>query len=103
MSTQPPTKTATHTPGPWFVHQIPGLEAEGKMYPISANADPASALAYVGLEHQPNLANARLIAAAPDLYAALAEIYAYWTGEANDFIHLTEVARAALAKAQERL
>lgn len=56
-----------HTPGPWFVHNLPNHEQTGRMWPISANNDPGSALAYVGLQNQPNLANARLMAAAPEL------------------------------------
>jgi len=42
-------------------------------------------------------ANAALIAAAPDLYAALAEIVD--TLDASDFAHWVATARAALAKA----
>lgn len=60
-----------HTQGPWFVHQLPNHEQTGRMWPISANNDPGSALAYVGLEGQPNLANARLMAAAPELLTML--------------------------------
>lgn len=41
------------------------------MYPISAKRDPATAIAYVGAQGEPNLANARLMAAAPTLYAAV--------------------------------
>ena len=67
-----PTESSVgHTPGPWFVHQIPGIEQAGKMYPISAHDDPMGAIAYVGAQGRPNLANAKLVAAAPDLLAAL--------------------------------
>lgn len=63
-----------HTPGPWLVAGLPdryGYE--------SINADGPIAVAQVHRPERPPLpdvvgkANARLIAAAPDLYAALVE------------------------------
>lgn len=55
----------THTPGPWFAHNI-GLGPNGEghfTYPLGTDPDKAAA-------------NARLIAAAPDMLAALKAIHA---------------------------
>jgi hypothetical protein len=59
-----------HTPGPWFAHNI-GLGPNGEgpfTYPLGNDPDKAAA-------------NARLIAAAPDLLAALQAIAATSTEE----------------------
>lgn len=73
-----------HTPGPWFAHNI-GLGPNGEgpfTYPLGNDPDKAAA-------------NARLIAAAPDMLAALmlAE------QNATDRTALTAI-RAAIAKAK---
>jgi hypothetical protein len=59
-----------HTPGPWFAHNI-GLGPNGEgpfTYPLGTDPDKAAA-------------NARLIAAAPDMLAALQAIAATSTEE----------------------
>lgn len=94
-----------HTPGPWMVGtREPYVEVWG---PMRMNASPIIA----SLECQPRDANARLIAAAPELLAALHECEEYFDNRADadcdqdGFIPnkemrlLTEV-RAAIAKAE---
>ena len=59
-----------HTPGPWFAHNM-GLGPNGEgpfTYPLGTDPDKAAA-------------NARLIAAAPDMLAALQAIAATSTEE----------------------
>ncbi len=57
----------THTPGPWYA-SLDGLNADGGIRQARTNKIVASGIE-VGLEE--GIANARLIAAAPDLLAAL--------------------------------
>jgi hypothetical protein len=69
-----------HTPGPWEVHP------EGIWFDIFSKDG-----AVVSCEGIDNEANARLIAAAPDLYAAIIN---------SDDGHWTPAMRAAIAKAK---
>lgn len=64
-------KGTQYTPGPWHpvIHHM-----DDKMYPIVADADPSSAICYVGTKGYPNKANARLVAAAPELLEAATEV-----------------------------
>lgn len=65
MSTS--TWTATHTPGPWEINEGDGMAiAKVSMFAITA---PCTANIGSGLSREENAANARLIAAAPDLLA----------------------------------
>jgi hypothetical protein len=113
-----------HTPGPWEVARGDCFIIEAESYPKAYPAhlrfqsdDTGGALAYVGnREDDFGEANARLIAAAPDLVEALTTLLAYFGGPQD--VRLTElghdayvalemkvrigdliIARAALAKA----
>ncbi len=79
---------STHTPGPW------GVERDGFSIYMS-NQVVATAIAPDGASIHEQRANASLIAAAPDLLAALEQIAVART--VNDRI---SIARAALAKAK---
>lgn len=89
--------TAKHTPGPWAVgrevaidyrpYHIVGADG-GSLVAWCAGGGPKRAV--VGPEE---LANARLIAAAPDLYAALKAMLASEVGDLS-------AAEAAIAKAE---
>jgi hypothetical protein len=87
-----------HTSGPWEIE-----ERFSGSYAIEPN------VAWLGASssHQPgeNLANARLIAAAPDLYHALwlARSYAYKTGMSTAYPREWEKMNQALAKAKGEL
>src|SRR5438128_1089901 len=100
---------AIHTPGPWALDSNgPGHEVvlgRGGRHSIAAVQGPD--------DHRENLANARLIASAPDLYAAC-ELF---TAAAHDVVALlngkglacpasiafaAEQARHAIAKAEGR-
>lgn len=64
----------THTPGPWNITPPPQPFAAGDGFRVSANGDQTNWRGYITniLAGSPNAeANARLIAAAPDLLAAL--------------------------------
>jgi len=98
LASQCPTAVAAHTPGPWEA-------AESELH-----LDPCRlAIAAKGIDGDPicviknpyridatDRANARLIAAAPDLLAALREIVRH-----SNCRDAMAVARAALAKVQQ--
>ena len=98
-----PKRETKHTPGPWSVSGRDGDEI------WAARTFGATAIATVD-PGEDSRANARLIAAAPDLLVALKEIA---KGEgpfsrrplehaANTIEHMKEIARAAIAKTEGR-
>lgn len=101
-----------HTPGPWWIEDI----SKGCDFPLIHGADYSEvAIAYPGdtLGKEPRLdamyANARLIAAAPDLLAAckmaLRDLVDFLDGLPDgirsDDSATTEALRAAIAKAEK--
>ena len=91
---------SAHTPGPWSVeidHQTEAPEFirayhEGEMFDIATLSDETEDIG----------ANARLIAAAPDLLAALDDLLFYLEGYDHDYPEAApkfDRARAAIAKA----
>jgi len=98
----------THTPGPWHSFR------QGTKHFISQACDEqfrfATAIVYEQTYHPYGIAatrakaeaNARLIAAAPDLLEALREIANDWPYEtpALPADHVRKIARAAIAKAE---
>lgn len=88
-----------HTPGPWtysenaygavFVHG-------GETLTSSVGTEYKELVAGGNNHNTLTIANARLIAAAPDLLAALKQIVFDWDGEPEDMIE----ASAAIAKAE---
>jgi hypothetical protein len=115
------------TPGPWHV-DLDGLLAgsdEREIVALNADGRVVRGIAFVlldtgdfpdGDEWQEDAANARLIAAAPDLYAALSELLAAYTDGVSECTCLLDAdgsvmehpanpcveckSRAALAKAR---
>lgn len=100
---------AKHTPGPWAVFQANGAA------PIYVQASPRKERRFdVALladgDNPTLLANARLIAAVPDLYEALRAIEDHCSGKsgskgvehAAEGQRIRERARAAIAKAEGR-
>lgn len=104
--------TTKHTPGPWLLRTTP--TSAGLCHIVSA-ADWRGAFIYgdgirKGVDDslpkaQELAANSRLIAAAPDLLAALQSIEEYWNQDHNEMAmadacwHAINTARAAIAKA----
>jgi len=92
-----------HTPGPWFVQK-----GFGTIYALSGGTSGITTAIASPLPHQVDggeaeaLANARLIAAAPELLSALEEILNYVGGadSALDDEYVMERANAAIAKAR---
>lgn len=87
-----------HTPGPWSVGtRKPYVEVWG---PMRMNASPILA----SMESEPREANARLMAAAPDLYRALDELAGFvsdqFGDQKSDDGWKTEEARDAWMKAR---
>lgn len=88
---------AQHTPGPWYIGMRPGPMIYGDAPRGAQVADMSGPL----IPADENSANARLIAAAPDLLAALREIAdlpGYVRGSALEMA--VQTARAAIAKAE---
>jgi len=86
------TPQHAHTTGPWVFDQgvVPTVRFEGHCH---INGDNWFGLAQVAVEcnGEPSLegeANARLIAAAPELYAALREMCNVWGGGNDDPVYI---------------
>ena len=80
----------THTPGPWSVYQPESIDTcyEGEDNPATIRAGGTHVSTIPGMRPQlskRSLANAHLIAAAPDLLAALELIYSN-AGESPEWI-----------------
>ena len=88
------------TPGPWAVR--PGFPPRGKGplgWEVGAQDFPCvctNYLYYAADDEEASQANARLIAAAPDMYAAL---QLFIIGANVSYVTALEIARAAIAKA----
>jgi hypothetical protein len=86
-----------HTPGPWEAY------IDGQISSVNTFAESDRAMLIditrSGTSVKQDNANARLIAAAPDLLAALERLYAALSLDA-DMVLACEQARAALAKAK---
>ena len=94
----------SHTPGPWKV--INFKRREGRVYEILANGHGSIALLTEFSQLQPE-ANARLIAAAPELWAACQAVlstvnYTIGSEEADRYRPLLKQVRAALTHAEGR-
>ena len=74
------TNTTAHTPGPWLVYneaaRFPGIEAglNGRNFSVVVYGTDNEIEGVKGRTHAEALANARLIAAAPALMAALEQM-----------------------------
>ena len=98
--------TTKHTPGEWRVRH----NSVGGPFISSDNGTIADVRTFGGIhvggpQHPETMANARLIAAAPDLLEALQNIAEYWNQDQNEEAmadacwHAIHTARAAIAKA----
>jgi hypothetical protein len=100
----------SHTPGPWQA-ELPrrndahmcrittAWEQNNCYLQLGQTWDPEHPVSYVGLSRMECIANARLMAAAPDLLAALKAIDALPSELAGE---AWAIARAAIAKAEGR-
>jgi len=94
-----------HTPGPWCVKPYNWQRGNVSVFaPRFGRAPYGACVAYtpcsdgVGGEAGA-LANARLIAAAPELLAALCEVAVLGSGKCEDWQRATDLTDAAIAKA----
>ena len=99
----------THTPGPWYIREQDDIDAEGNGYVWAVKGEShGSYIQNPG--HANSEANARLMAAAPELLAALEDMAAWEESlrgridaEASiveSFTVAGDTARAAIAKAK---
>lgn len=99
------TSGQAHTPGPWVAQvdtvrksvRAPGRAAQGPLFLIRVLRDSSFGPGDAG-EAQV-IANARLIAAAPELLEALQNLLAVYNGEGGTRYHAGDIASAAIAKA----
>ena len=95
-----------HTKGPWtwnggyLVSYIPDKFSAGGYQDFEIIADDGSAHGEYSATLDPDSANARLIAAAPELLEALENLLAVHEGEGGTKYHAGDIARAAIAKAK---
>lgn len=94
-------REAKHTPGPWSLQEIPDYGEDCLRVIVIPEIDMVVA-AHDECDEPVELANARLIAAAPELLDALKLIVAdFGDYPASDRpCHAFDVARAAIAKAE---
>lgn len=87
-----------HTPGPWDYWQGAGIGDESHAEIIAADGE----IVIAGFNNmiEQGEANARLIAAAPDLLEALVDSLCALEVCGRDFDHVMGKARAAIAKAK---
>lgn len=96
--------TNNHTPGPWSYHKWGkgsgtrfGIETADHRHGIASVAPNENASTLLSMsEHE---ANARLIAAAPELLAALQKIFAWVDADCDPSIQSFDIARQAMNKA----
>ena len=86
-----------HTPGPWTIHETDRSTLIIKDYTPHAHVGVIAKITW-RMVHPASVANARLIAAAPDLLEALKEIVAISDRKHNAW----DRAKAAIAKAEGR-
>lgn len=97
-----------HTPGPWYAPPLPASGTDLGIMHLPQNKAPVLVALVVIDEDDPqtddeHAANARLIAAAPDLLAACDRLMVAWeergVSTAHDWADAVSMARAAIAKA----
>lgn len=97
------TKTAAHTPGPWTAGTL--IQNDGGIAVLTTTRDRI-AKAWAGQDGGSAAANATLIAAAPELLAALRALVRAWDHQQLPVIGGLEEALhdadAAIAKAEQR-
>lgn len=100
--------TTVHTPGPWEARPR-GIGAGYGVYTVGARPSAGAICRIAGSEVKPAEANARLVAAAPELLATLKVLAAWidgcdWSGcnesTAGGVREDLETARAVIAKAE---
>ena len=92
------------TPGPWHLHQQGSMRACDGRHDTLDGCRTIAEAEIIGVERAEAEANARLIAAAPDLYAALKALLEWVGGDAEytdmDLSKRCSMAKLALAKAE---
>jgi hypothetical protein len=98
---------SAHTPGPWEV--VTGILKNGHMAIVAGDYGIAKVWDKEPGKSNENVANANLIAAAPELLALVTEIYGFWADVdmserqlLQAFARLAPEMNAAIAKAEGR-
>jgi prepilin-type processing-associated H-X9-DG protein len=93
--------SAQHTPGPWTVDKMPACDVPFRDVNILRADGHAAAVAIdADINEDELVANARLIAAAPDMLAALEALFVATGGLAGPAANAARLAGAAIAKAR---
>ena len=100
---------SSHTPGPW-AHSSDGVEcyseAPGKCYAVTVATIRGLDYESEFISKAMGMANARLVAAAPELLAALKAVCKAWDNREDDYFPgmmlAQDLAEAAIAKAEGR-
>ncbi|HCF3316825.1 hypothetical protein ABZR51_25970 [Pseudomonas aeruginosa] len=95
----------SHTPGPWEIERYSDglIQIVGNIRAVSEHEEHVTTV--VEAVTRGDEANARLIAAAPEMLGALQHIEEYWNRDSNEqamtdaLWHIIETAQAAIAKA----
>jgi hypothetical protein len=102
VSTAPKSNRTTHTPGPWEVAKKRYLESAGVICVEHPNHDALDVITAGWSEsEEEHQANARLVAAAPDLYAAL-KAFKQAVADGEGLAPCYDMANAAIRKAEGR-
>ena len=101
-----PKKTAEHTPGPWKEIETPHRDAPGVFAVVSTAEGYESTICYTQMEAKGDpIANARLIAAAPELLEHCKRMFNVCTHPKTTKSEMKQIAREAMntiAKAEGR-
>ena len=92
--------TPMWTPGPWHHHGPGSVRVCDGGHDLEAGCWTIAEAEIIGVERETAEANARLIAAAPELYEALDWLCAYAEESTKPGEAYLQMARAALAKAR---
>jgi hypothetical protein len=92
------SRQASHTPGPWVI-TMTGEESPTPCG-IRSESTATGQICYIPPQHESGAANARLIAAAPELLAALRTIQHDWDTGTDAKSRHAHVVRAAITRAQ---
>lgn len=92
-----------HTPGPWYCDKQPKgafkITQHGDAHPRPGHIATVGSANLVPIAQEEATANAKLIAAAPELLAFAIQMQAYFVNNPNGYEGMREMCNAAITKA----